>query len=195
MRAQDDEKRKRILDSTSNIIMTQGIAAVSLSKIAKNAGIASGTLYTYFKDKNDMLRALYLNRKERIAEAITQLDINGDPRQGFNHFMDLIYDYGQEHLDEFVLIREFGQSPILKSLNISQAEAYAGFESLEEFVQNGVSKQVFFDIDFQVILDYAYTPVIEYLISIQNGNLDPNKIPFEQIKMLSTRAIIMEESK
>ncbi|WP_268913613.1 TetR/AcrR family transcriptional regulator [Lentilactobacillus sp. SPB1-3] len=193
MRSQDDEKRKRILDSTSNIIMTQGIAAVSLSKIAKDAGVASGTLYTYFEDKNDMLRSLYLNRKQRIAEAVTKFDIHGDPRQEFNHFMDLIYEYGQEHLDEFILIREFGQSPILKSLNIPQEQAFAGFEGLEEFVQIGIKKQAFFDIDYQIILDYAYTPVVEYLIALNNGTLDQNEVSFDQIKLLSTRAILMEK--
>ncbi|WP_252904229.1 TetR/AcrR family transcriptional regulator [Secundilactobacillus silagei] len=58
------KKRARILDSTSKIMMEQGIAAVSLSKIAKDAGIASGTVYTYFKDKDDLLRGVYYDRKK-----------------------------------------------------------------------------------------------------------------------------------
>jgi len=195
MRVQDDEKRARILDSTSQIIMSQGIAAVSLSKIAKAAGIASGTLYTYFEDKNDMLRALYLDRKQRIAQAITQLDVDGDPKQEFSHFMDLIYTYGQAHLDEFLLIREFSQTPLLASLNISPQEAFAGFEPLQVLVKNGIAQHIFFDSDYQVILNYAYTPVVEYLLAVKNGTLDETTIPFEQIKHLSARAILMEEIK
>jgi len=195
MRTQDDEKRTRILDSTSQIIMSQGIAAVSLSKIAKAAGIASGTLYTYFADKNDILRALYLDRKQQIAQAITQLNVAGDPKAEFNHFMDLVYDYGQSHLEDLLLIREFSQTPLLASLNIAPQEAFAGFEPLETFVKNGIKQRVFFDSDYQVILNYGYTPVIEYLLAIKNGNLDANTVPFEQIKQLSARAILMEKTK
>ena len=173
--------------------MTQGLAAVSLSRIAKEAQIASGTLYTYFKDKDDMLRALYLNRKSRVAEAITQFDLNGNPYQEFNHFMDLVYEYGQNRLEDFLLIREFNQTPILNQLNISPETAYAGFEKLQEFVKVGVDKGAFLDVNYQVIMDYAYTPVIEYLVAIQNGSLTAKQVPFEQIKMLSSRAVLINQ--
>lgn len=130
MRTQDLEKRERILDSTEQIIRTDGIAAVSLSKIAKAANIAPGTLYTYFTDKNDMLRTLYLNRKKALAAAITTIDLANDPVQELNHFMDLVFDYGKQHLDDMLLIREFNQAAILKQLGITVQDAYAGFEVL-----------------------------------------------------------------
>lgn len=193
MRTQDKEKVTRILDGTGHIIMTEGLAAASLSRIAREAKIASGTLYTYFKNKDDMLRALYLNRKVRVAEAITQFDVHGDPYQEFDHFMDLIYAYGQERLEDFLLIREFNQTPMLKQLNVTKEEAYSGFEKLQKFVQVGVEKGAFLDLNYQVLLDYAYTPVIEYLVAIQNQTLDPKEVPFEQIKMLSKRAVLNEK--
>jgi|GEM_PF-1178040 len=194
MRPQDDEKRQRILDSTSQIIMTQGVAAVSLSKIAKAASIASGTLYTYFADKDDMLRSLYLDRKQRIAKAITNIDVDGNPRQALSHFLDLVYAYGQAHLEDLLLIREFGQTAILRQLNIPQTEAMRGFEPLEAFVRHGIDQHVFFDTNYQALLNYAYAPVIEYLIDLQNGTYTSAEVSFEQIKQLSMRAIILKEN-
>ncbi|KRM72121.1 TetR/AcrR family transcriptional regulator [Lacticaseibacillus brantae] len=193
MRPQDDEKRQRILDSTSEIIMSQGVAAVSLSKIAKAAGIASGTLYTYFADKDDMLRSLYLDRKQRLAKAITTIDVEGNPKQELSRFLDLVYAYGQEHLDDLLLIREFGQTAILRQLAIPQSEAMRGFESLEVFVNHGIAQHAFFATDYQALLNYAYAPVVEYLIDLQNGAYTSADVPFEQIKQLSLRAILLEE--
>lgn len=36
-----------------------GLAEISISKIAKEAGIALGTVYTYFDNKDDMLRKFF----------------------------------------------------------------------------------------------------------------------------------------
>ncbi|PWG00430.1 TetR/AcrR family transcriptional regulator [Levilactobacillus bambusae] len=187
MRGLDSEKEQRILDSTSDIIMTQGIAAVSLSKIAQQAHIASGTLYTYFKDKDDMLRSLYLNRKTKLAQAITQFDVHGDPKTELGHFMDLVYQYGQTHFDDLMLIREFNQAPILNQLQISKTEAYSGFERLAIFVDHGVTTGAFVDINAQILMAYAYTPVVEYLIASKNQTIEA---PFSQIKWLSERAVL-----
>ncbi|EHO54280.1 TetR/AcrR family transcriptional regulator [Lentilactobacillus kisonensis] len=190
MRAQDKEKQERILSGTSHIIMTQGIAAVSLSKIAKEAGIAPGTLYTYFDNKDAMLKALYLDRKQKVAEAITQISLAGEFEHELDHFMDLVYEYGKKHLEDFLLLREFTQTPILKTLGVTHEESYSGYEKLMTFVSLGVKNGAFLAIDYQVLMAYAYTPVIEYLLAINNGTLNSKTVPFEMIKQLSKRAIL-----
>lgn len=190
MRTQDLEKRERILDSTEQIIRTDGIAAVSLSKIAKAANIAPGTLYTYFTDKNDMLRALYLDRKKALAAAITTIDLANDPVQELNHFMDLVFDYGKQHLDDMLLIREFNQAAILKQLGITVQDAYAGFEVLATFVERATAQYVFVAINYDVLMAYAYTPVLEYLIATTSGTIDADLVSFDKIKWLSQRAIV-----
>ncbi|MHA3067253.1 TetR/AcrR family transcriptional regulator [Lacticaseibacillus saniviri] len=190
MRTQDLEKRERILDSTEQIIRTDGIAAVSLSKIAKAANIAPGTLYTYFTDKNDMLRALYLDRKKALAAAITTIDLANDPVKELNHFMDLVFDYGKQHLDDMLLIREFNQAAILKQLGITVQDAYAGFEVLATFVERATAQDVFVAINYDVLMAYAYTPVLEYLIATTSGTIDANLVSFDKIKWLSQRAIV-----
>ncbi|MCF7522867.1 TetR/AcrR family transcriptional regulator [Levilactobacillus brevis] len=41
--------------------------AVSMSKIAKASGISSSTIYVYFTDKEDVLKQVYLAKKEMLA--------------------------------------------------------------------------------------------------------------------------------
>lgn len=190
MRTPDQEKKSRILDSTSSIIMNQGIAAVSLSKIAKEANIASGTIYTYFANKDDLLKQVYLNRKDRVAQAIAQVDDTGDPAQEVSRLMDRMYAFGQTNLDDLLLIREFNQSPLMTQLGIDPSEAYAGFEPLAELTKRGVDAGVFVPDVYPVIMSYAYTPVVEYLLAIRNGGITPEQVPFANIKKLSLRAIV-----
>jgi AcrR family transcriptional regulator len=191
MRERDDEKQRRILAAAGQIVMDEGIAAVSLSKIAQAAGIASGTLYTYFKDKNAMLKALYLHHKEAMAKATTQFDPSGDPERELRHYMDLVYAYAQQHLADMLLIREFNQSPVLQQLGVTRAEAYAGYEPIVQLTERGVAAGVFMPVVFDVLMSYAYTPVVEYAVAVANGLIDPQTVPFDRIKMLSCRAILV----
>lgn len=52
------EKRKALMDSAYSLFIKKGVARTSIAEICKEAGIAKGTFYLYFKDKDDILRAL-----------------------------------------------------------------------------------------------------------------------------------------
>ncbi|MEA3499222.1 MAG: TetR/AcrR family transcriptional regulator [Campylobacterota bacterium] len=49
------EKRKNIAKSTCNLFIQDGFVNISISQIAKVAGIGKGTIYEYFKNKEDIL--------------------------------------------------------------------------------------------------------------------------------------------
>ncbi len=62
------EKRAAILDATVRVIVTQGLSAPTAG-IAKEAGVANGSLFTYFATKADLFNQLYLELKTEMALA------------------------------------------------------------------------------------------------------------------------------
>jgi TetR/AcrR family transcriptional regulator, acrAB operon repressor len=48
-------KRKDIAKSTCNLFIQEGFVNISISQIAKVAGIGKGTIYEYFKNKEDIV--------------------------------------------------------------------------------------------------------------------------------------------
>ncbi|MFJ3456783.1 TetR/AcrR family transcriptional regulator [Scandinavium goeteborgense] len=64
-----EEKRRAILESSARIISEQGLSATT-AFIAKEAGISTGSLFTYFPDKNSLLNQLYLDIKAEVATAL-----------------------------------------------------------------------------------------------------------------------------
>ena len=50
-----DEKRKIIAKSTCSLFIEKGFVNISISQIAKSAGIGKGTIYEYFKNKEDIV--------------------------------------------------------------------------------------------------------------------------------------------
>lgn len=74
MRTIDTEKRDRVVQTVLQITMEEGLAALSFDKLAKRAGISTGTPYVYYKDKTDMLSCIYgqvwLSLQEGLQQAI-----------------------------------------------------------------------------------------------------------------------------
>ena len=58
MRKKDDTLRGTLLDLSREIADTEGIDAVNIRSIAKRAGVATGTVYNYFSNKDEILLAL-----------------------------------------------------------------------------------------------------------------------------------------
>ncbi len=75
-----DQKRNAILRAAAGVVAAHGLGG-PVSKIAKQAGVAEGTIFTYFADKDALLNALYLAIKDDLALAM----LSGlPPRSGKN---------------------------------------------------------------------------------------------------------------
>ncbi len=51
--------RRRILDASRELFATRGWAATPIDEVARRAGVTKGALYHHFRDKTDLLRAVY----------------------------------------------------------------------------------------------------------------------------------------
>jgi TetR/AcrR family transcriptional regulator, fatty acid metabolism regulator protein len=66
----DRPKYKQIIDAAVIVIAENGYHQAQVSKIAKEAGVADGTIYLYFKNKEDILISVF---REKMAIFITNL--------------------------------------------------------------------------------------------------------------------------
>lgn len=75
---QNSEKYHRILDAAIKVFAEQGFHQSTVSQIAKEAGVADGTIYLYFKNKDDILVQFYEFKTKqvfaRFREAVDQAD-------------------------------------------------------------------------------------------------------------------------
>jgi AcrR family transcriptional regulator len=76
-RPKSEDKRNAILDAATRVFAERGLTAAPTSEISKQAGVAEGTLFTYFKTKDDLINALYREIKLQLADAM----MSGFPRK------------------------------------------------------------------------------------------------------------------
>lgn len=89
-----EQKREAILTSAAALVATQGTGAAT-AKIAAGAGVAEGTLFTYFATKDDLLNQLFLEIEADLAK--TMLDsypADAEPRARAKYMWDQFLDWG-----------------------------------------------------------------------------------------------------
>jgi TetR/AcrR family transcriptional regulator, fatty acid metabolism regulator protein len=73
------DKRERILDAAERIFARHGFFAARVSEIAKEAGVADGTIYLYFKSKDDLLISLFERRMKQVNDELRRVIAEIDP--------------------------------------------------------------------------------------------------------------------
>jgi len=64
------DKRERILAAAVKVFAKHGFYATRVSDIAREAGVADGTIYLYFKNKDDVLISIFDDRIRRLIEVL-----------------------------------------------------------------------------------------------------------------------------
>src|ERR1700693_444844 len=84
-RPKSEDKRNAIMSAATRVIVTQGLSAPT-AVIAREAGVANGSLFTYFETKADLFNQLYLELKTGMATAALEgLPAGAEPREQLFH--------------------------------------------------------------------------------------------------------------
>lgn len=77
---EETDKRQRILHAAIRVFARKGFFGSRVSDIAKDAGVADGTIYLYFKSKDDLLISVFEDKMDEILPAFrTAMEQVADP--------------------------------------------------------------------------------------------------------------------
>jgi AcrR family transcriptional regulator len=80
------ERAERILDAATELVARWGYRKTTIDDIAKQAGVAKGTIYLHWKTREDLFQALIRHENLKVAEDIKQRIAN-DPEGATFHGM------------------------------------------------------------------------------------------------------------
>src|SRR5215813_2289388 len=72
--ADDGAKRRQIIEGARAVFLAQGFDAASMNDIARKAGVSKGTLYVYFRNKEELFEAITEEQCRMQAEGVFVLD-------------------------------------------------------------------------------------------------------------------------
>jgi AcrR family transcriptional regulator len=179
MRQKKGNKKEAIFEATLRLITERGFHATPTSLIAKEAGIATGTLYLYFESKNDLLNKLYFEVKKHLAEGLTEgLSSDATIEEG----LELVWRQMLNHLlsypVEFAFMEQFENSPLL-----DQATLEAGsdiFQTIDALFTQARARKVIKDISKDIMISLFVSPMIYFV----KQHVRQERMPSEE--MIST---------
>lgn len=112
VKLKDDEKLRAIARATFTLVEQTGLSGLTMAAIAREAGLATGTLYVYFKSKEDLLVALYEQAKTETAASLMQGDDAAAPfRSRFQHMWRNWLEHRLTHYAQVVFLEQYYNSP------------------------------------------------------------------------------------
>lgn len=148
MRPLDTDKREKILKSVYILTGRHGLASVNISGISKTAGIAAGTLYIYFKNKEEVVQLAYAAVEDKMTQAMYRdFDINLPIRQSLKQIYINMLNYRLKNYNETVFIDQYQQSGYIQINFSKQLAEYEKqnkplYNLLEKGQQEGIIKAV-----------------------------------------------------
>ena len=118
------DKQQEILSAALQLFVANGFHGTATSKIAKEAGVANGTLFHYYATKDDLILSLYLHIKMEMSAYV---ESKMSPSDNFEtkfrkQFVESLY-WAMEHPNEFQYLQQIYASPyasMIKSEAIQQ---------------------------------------------------------------------------
>ncbi len=97
-------RREEILDAARNVFAQKGFEGTTVVDVAREASVASGTVYLYFASKLDLFAALNARLLEVIAGAMRDADAPPDLRGGTTARIHAVFEASSRHRDLLRLV-------------------------------------------------------------------------------------------
>lgn len=140
-----EEKRREIALACADLIHEVGMKKLTVSQVAKTAGIGKGTVYEYFENKDDIIFEIINyhieNQNQKFQETIKEVT---STKEKVKHFFYIVLDDSEESLKHFNGYREYlsivlsDDNSAMKDFNCSANEFFK--EKLYEVISDGINK-------------------------------------------------------
>ena len=65
------ETQKKLMDAGARLLAEKGYHHTNSKEIARQAGVSIGSFYTYFKDKKELFKQVFISKKDVIIQTIS----------------------------------------------------------------------------------------------------------------------------
>ncbi len=181
-RSQDiiEKRKKQITAATYKVVSRKGYYSFTIRDIAREAGLSTGLVHYYFKDKEELLFTLLKFMNNNLRDILVrELSVNADPREKLKIFMDQAFGLLHREKDYFHVLIDFwtqiNHNERIRKANMKLYESYR--VEIARILNEGIQGGIFPDMDVPyvsaIIISVIQGLIIQYV-------LDQNAFNFEQ---------------
>ncbi|PLX23603.1 MAG: hypothetical protein C0599_04160 [Salinivirgaceae bacterium] len=142
-RQKDDIKREKILDAARQLVINTGFTSLRMAEVAQKAGVATGTLYTYYKSKEALINDAYITTKKEIIELLTDpVHIEQTTYLTLKNVWMAYFYFCHKNPDKMLFVEQFIYSGYIDETIIEKVDEglYEVFKYVEKGQKEGIIK-------------------------------------------------------
>ena len=168
------EKEQKILDTSLKLFVEKGFHGTSTAEIAKTAGVATGTLFHYFKTKEELIDRLYIYTKESILEEVQEdYDENKPFKENVKSLWLKFVCLGIKEPYKFNFIMTFHCCPYITSFTKGRIEEK--FVDLLEVYKKGFEEGKIKEMYDELLMDYFWGNILNTIMHFEKNPEKMNK--------------------
>ncbi len=154
------DKREQILIAAEHLIAESGFHGLSMQKLANAAGVAAGTIYRYFSDKEHLLEEVRLNVSQRIAKAV-QAGVKEEMplKERYRTMWLNIWNLASSNLSAISNRAQYDSLPFTNNNSIRELERKM-FSQVDRLFDQGKEHGVFKPLHNDVLAGLSFEPSV-----------------------------------
>ncbi len=180
------DKQKEILNAALKLFVEFGFHGTPTSKIAKEAGVANGTLFHYYSTKEELILALYKDIKARLTSCMyTNADKDKSLKEIFKTLYINTLEWASDHKEEFYFIQQFHTSPFFSLISSEEIEKQTKphLDMIQQGIKNKILKPLPLELLFNLINSHI-SGINQYLSSANLTGQKQKKVINESFDLL-----------
>ncbi len=173
-------RRNQLTRAAYKVVSRKGYYNFTVRDIAKEAGLSTGLVHYYFKNKDDLLvsvlRVMNENLSFYLSKALEQIH---DPKEKLIIFMDEAFHLVEREKEYFHVLIDFwtqiNHNERMRKANVKLYQSYRA--ECSKIIKEGIEKKVFKDVDVEytatMIVAFVQGLIIQYII-------DPNAFDYSE---------------
>ena len=154
MRTRDENKEAAIREKAVEMIVNEGFDGLSMSKLAKAAGVSPATIYIYYKNREDLLHKIFNDSQKAFAEyALKNFNPELSLEEGlwiqWKNRMNFILEYPVY----FQFFEQFRNTHLINHKNVDMSEFR---ENMMQFVKNAIRRGEMSKMEPEIFWAIAY---------------------------------------
>ncbi|WP_291844944.1 TetR/AcrR family transcriptional regulator [Maricaulis sp.] len=161
--------RNRIMRAALDLVATEGFAATTTAAIARQTGLAEGTLYRHFPGKDALFLAIYRQLKQEVFETVQAKTVpGGSLRDRFGQLWMGVWHAYLSDPAAFTYGQRFAESP----LSGSEGAAHEGFhQHVTDLMQDGKDAGLIKPLPGAVLRAFFFPPLVSMLKQALAGHV------------------------
>ncbi len=151
MTERPQDKKAAVFAAALELIAEHGFTGAPMSQIAERADVGVGTIYRYFAGKEDLVNALYLDIKARLAAHVLRGYSDSMPvREAFRLLGRNTVRYLSDHPAEVSFTEQYENSPIITDATRQDISGMVG--PVRELFERAGEQKLLRELPFEVLL-------------------------------------------